>query len=75
MYFDFGSALVYEDDRKDYGEARMTAIGLVDRRHHVLVYTRRGDRIRVISFRKANIREIRRYDRVTQVLDRPQPEP
>lgn len=66
--FDLTTALVAEDVRQDYGEERIKAIGLVDDRHHVLVYTRRGERIRVISFRKANDREIRRYDRHTESL-------
>jgi hypothetical protein len=33
----------------------------VDRRLHVVVYTVRGDRLRVISVRKANAREQTRY--------------
>jgi uncharacterized DUF497 family protein len=36
----------------------MQALGKIDGRYHVLVYAWRNDRIRVISLRKANRREI-----------------
>ena len=49
------------DDRFDYGEVREIAFGLVNDRLFVCVYAdRRGER-RVISLRKANRREVRRY--------------
>lgn len=60
--FDLVDALLFVDDRTDYGEAREIAIGFLDERIHVLVFTRRGDDVRVISLRKANEREIRQYD-------------
>lgn len=60
--FEFGSALVAVDDRKSYGEARYIALGLLDGRIHVLVFTETATGIRVISFRKANKREVRRYE-------------
>jgi uncharacterized protein len=60
--FDWGTALVAEDDRFDYGERRFIAIGLIDARAHVMVFTRRGTRVRLISLRKANRREVRRYE-------------
>ncbi len=44
-----------------YSEARHVALGYIgDRLHHV-VYTVRGDKYRIISLRKANPRERRRY--------------
>jgi len=61
-YFEWGGALVVEDTRKDYGEPRYSAIGFIDDRLHVLVFTLRNEAIRVISLRKANNREIKRYD-------------
>ena len=70
LRFDFGIALTVEDTRRDYGERRKQAIGLIDGRHHFVVYTDRNGRRRIISFRKANDREIRRYDRHAQVADR-----
>ena len=37
--FDFETALVYVDERRDYGEARYVALGLLDGRLHVLCLT------------------------------------
>lgn len=56
--FDWRTAIEAEDTRYDYGETRMQALGKIDGRYHVLVYAWRGDRIRVISLRKANRREL-----------------
>jgi hypothetical protein len=60
--FDFETALIEVDDRHDYGEPRITAIGRLNGVFHVLIFTMRGDVLRVISFRKANKREVRRYE-------------
>ena len=60
--FDFASALFRVDDRRDYGEVRWQALGCRSGRVHSLVFTETATGIRVISFRKANIREVRRYD-------------
>lgn len=49
------------DDRFDYGEIRQIAFGLVERRFFVCVYVDRDDERRVISLRKANPREVKRY--------------
>jgi uncharacterized DUF497 family protein len=59
--FDFASAATMLDNRKDYGERRYRAFGPVAGRMYVIVFTRRGDQVRIISARKANAREIRRY--------------
>lgn len=59
--FEFGTALVATDDRKDYGEVREVAIGFIGQRLHVLVFTMRGEACHVISLRKANKREVRTY--------------
>jgi uncharacterized protein len=65
---DCDRALVIADERNDYGEARFVAFVLLGARLHVVVYTRRGERRRLISARKANSREVRFYE--TEV-DRP----
>ena len=57
--FDWGSAMVRPDMRIRYGESRFIATGLLEGRVHVLVYTPRDDRVRVIGLRKANAREVR----------------
>ena len=64
--FDFESATFDADKRKDYGEDRITAIGLLRGLPHVLIFTMRGEVMRVISFRKANKREVNRYEKTTR---------
>jgi len=49
------------DDRFDYGESRNVAFGFIRNRLFVCVYSDRGLERRVISLRKANMREVRRY--------------
>ncbi len=60
--FEWDTALVIEDTRKDYGEPRYSAIGFINDRLHVLVFTLRNEAIRIISLRKANKRGVKRYD-------------
>lgn len=53
-----------EDERHDYGETRFEATGPVarlDDRIHVVVYTWRDGKRRLISVRKANGKEVRKY--------------
>lgn len=64
--FDWKSAVEVEDDRFDYGERRMIAIGFIGDRLHVLIYVRRHAWRRVISLRKANDRERARYEQATK---------
>lgn len=59
--FDWTSALVSEDVRNDYPERRFVAFGLIDNRLHALCFTPTANGIRVISFRKANQREVKKY--------------
>ena len=47
--------------RKDYGEIGKITIGRIDKRICVTVYAERDDTIRIISARKANARERRKY--------------
>jgi uncharacterized DUF497 family protein len=60
--FDWDSALVEEDIRREYHEKRYVALGLLGERLTVLVFTVRGLSIRVISFRTANQREVTWYE-------------
>lgn len=57
--FDWDHALVATDPRHE--EPRYVALGPIRARLHVIVFTRRHDKIRIISLRKANPREQRRY--------------
>ncbi|MBS0307690.1 MAG: BrnT family toxin [Proteobacteria bacterium] len=59
--FEWETAVVREDARKQYAEQRLEATGLIGDRLHVMVYCLRGDAVRVISLRKANLREVTRY--------------
>jgi len=49
------------DSRFQYGEVRQVAFGLIDDRLFVCVYADREAERRVISLRKANKREVKRY--------------
>ena len=53
--------LIKLDERFDYGEERIITMGHVNNRLHVVVYTQTNDTIRIISARKANRRERKRY--------------
>jgi len=64
--FDFSNALIWEDDRSDYQETRFCALGNIGSRLHSLVFTYRHETIRVISLRKANKREVKRYEDKTR---------
>ena len=56
--------LIVEHDRRwDYGEERFQAIGVIDQRVFVVVFTRRSKAIRIISARKANSREVKSYEK------------
>jgi uncharacterized DUF497 family protein len=58
---DLERAIVIEDRRFNYGEARFIAYGPIDGRLHVLWFTMRGNVLRAIGLRRANRRERIRY--------------
>ncbi|MBN1183200.1 MAG: BrnT family toxin [Bacteroidales bacterium] len=60
--FEWDTAIETIDDRFDYGETRWVTIGFINRKLHVMVYTIRGSKIRIISLRKANSRESNYYE-------------
>jgi uncharacterized DUF497 family protein len=55
------AAVSAEDVRRDYGEKRLRVLARLDGRLHVAIITVRGDVTHVISFRKANRKEVRWY--------------
>jgi uncharacterized DUF497 family protein len=59
---EWATATSTEDARKDYGERRLRVVAKLNGRPHVVIVTYRGDAVHVISFRKANAKEIRRYE-------------
>lgn len=54
--------IVHADTRHSYGEERYQLLGMIEQRLFAVVYTPRHDAIRIISARKANQREVRRYE-------------
>jgi uncharacterized protein len=59
---EWDSALLVEDLRKDYTERRFQALDLIGDRLHMMVFTPRANKAHVISLRKANQREVKRYE-------------
>jgi uncharacterized protein len=55
--------VVEHDQRWDYGEECFRALGLIDEKVFVVVFTRRHKAIRIISARRANGREVKRYEK------------
>ena len=60
---DLEAALISRDERQNYGEDRYVALCHLDKRMHVLCFTETIRGIRVISFRKANKREVLHYEK------------
>ena len=58
-----GDPVIIFDERFDYGEARLQAFGRIIGVGHCIVFTMRGGTTRLISFRKARDKEMRRYGR------------
>lgn len=54
-------AVVTVDDRINCGEKRFIALSRINGLPHAIVYTRRGETMRMISFRRAHEKELRRY--------------
>ena len=63
---DWTTALIWEDKRKDYGERRYCVLGFIEGRLHSVVFTPRDGKPRMISLRKANKREVNRYEKANQ---------
>ncbi len=60
-FVDPASVISERDDRYDYGEARFTSFGYLDGVLINFCWTPRNGRIRIISMRKANDRERKKY--------------
>ena len=63
--FEWETAVVWPDTRRDYGEPRMAALGYIGLRIMSVVFVDRPPEQpterRIISLRKANTREVKRY--------------
>jgi uncharacterized protein len=68
--FDWDNATFWEDARRDYGENRWRAVGVIGGKLYALIYTKRRERIRVISLRIASRREHATYEEATKISNR-----
>jgi len=64
--FEWELAVFAEDTRFTYPEKRFIGIGYLYKRLHVICFTNTETGIRVISFRKANKREVKKYEKIHQ---------
>lgn len=64
-HFQWESAMVMVDNRYDYSEERKIAIGYIGNRLFLVVFTIRGEALRIIGLRKANKREKALYENKT----------
>ena len=58
-----GDVYETEDNRRDYGEVRWLTVGFLNGRLVIVVWTQRGDTHHVISMRRCNERERKKYFR------------
>jgi len=54
--------IIVQDRRRDYGEDRHVVLGMIEGRIYVVVYTMRGSIFRIVSARKANVKEVESYE-------------
>ena len=67
---EWNRVLAKPDTRMDYGEPRQIGYGPIGQRLYCVVFVDRGDTLRIISLRKANNREISRYEAQIDSSDR-----
>lgn len=61
--FEWETATIIIDSRRQYAEIRFRGTGQIAERLQVLVFCFRETKIRLISLRRANPREVKRYAR------------
>lgn len=57
----YGPVVAWDDDREAYGEQRINVLGWLNGIVVHMTYTERGDEPHIISLRRAEKHEIRRY--------------
>lgn len=62
QFLEWHTALVWRDTRTDYGEVRWNALAYLGERLHAICFKMTETNLRVISFRKANKREMKKYE-------------
>lgn len=65
--FDWAGAQYAEDVRNTYPKPRFVAAGYLEKRLHILCFTPVPGGVRIISFRKANDREAKRYGKTITI--------
>ena len=61
--FPWHEAALFYRSREDDGEKRYAAVGIMRGKLHTIIFTKRGRRVRIISFRRANQSEERAYEK------------
>lgn len=59
--FEWDTAVTWLDQRFEYGESRVCAIGMIGIRLYFMVFVEKAGVLRIISLRKANANEENRY--------------
>lgn len=63
---DWEAALVWLDERQDYGEMRMIALAPRAAILYYVAFVDRGQVLRIISLRRANRREVKHYVKTSE---------
>ncbi len=66
---DWEAALLWIDDRQDYGETRVLALAPKTEILYYVAFVDRADVRRIISLRRANRREVKRYVQALEEAD------
>lgn len=66
---DWDAALLWIDDRQDYGETRVLALAPKTEILYYVAFVDRADARRIISLRRANRREVKRYVQAYEEAD------
>lgn len=61
-FAEWEAACVWPDTRRDYGETRWICLVPIGARLYTAIVVQRGRTLRVVSLRKANNREMIRYE-------------
>ena len=59
---DWDGMIVIQDTRREYGEDRYRGIALLGGRLHAVIFTPRGENLRIISLRRASTKEVELYE-------------
>lgn len=66
---EWDDALIWQDTRRDYGEARMVALGAIGERLYCAIFVDRETSRRIISLRKANQKEFDKHEKNTNTTN------